>query len=211
MQADTLSSASMQIRSMMVDAYDATVVSWSRLLDLKDKETEGHSERVTTMMLKMALQIGMNPEEQLYVRWGSLLHDVGKMGVPDHILHKPAALTPEEWEVMKSHTTIAYELLSPVSFLRPAIDIPYAHHEKWDGTGYPRGLSGDDIPVAARLFAIADVYDALTNDRPYRAAWTHEKTVAHILSQSGSHFDPRAVKVFQSVLKDEERMRRRAA
>ncbi len=200
MQNDTLCSAAEHIRLMMVDAYDATVVSWSRLLDLKDKETEGHSERVTMMMLKMAVQIGMNPEEMLYARWGSLLHDVGKMGIPDDILHKPGSLTEEEWAVMKSHTTIAYDLLWPVSFMRPAIDIPFSHHEKWDGSGYPQGLAGDDIPVSARLFAVADVYDALRSDRPYRKAWSVDKTVAHILSLSGSQFDPRAVKVFLSVI-----------
>jgi len=200
MQTDAFTSASDQIHSMMTEAYDATIVSWSRLLDLKDKETEGHSERVAAMMLKLATRIGMNAEELLYARWGSLLHDVGKMGVPDHILHKPGSLTEEEWVVMKSHTTIAYDLLSPVSFLRPALDIPYAHHEKWDGTGYPRGLTGDDIPLTARLFAIADVYDALTSDRPYRKAWSHEKAFAHVVSLAGTHFDPRAVKVFQNVI-----------
>jgi diguanylate cyclase (GGDEF)-like protein/putative nucleotidyltransferase with HDIG domain len=211
MQADTLCSASEQIHSMMADTYDATIVSWSRLLDLKDKETECHAERVTDMMLRMANQVGMNAEELLYARWGALLHDVGKMGVPDDILHKPGPLTAEEWVVMKSHTTIAYELLTPVSFLRPALDIPYYHHEKWDGTGYPRGLFGDDIPLSARLFAIADVYDALTNDRPYRAAWSHEKTVAHIVSLAGTHFDPRAVKVFLSVIQVEESISKIAA
>jgi putative two-component system response regulator len=140
----------------------------------------------------------MNYEEILYTRWGSLLHDVGKMGVPDHILHKPGPLTEAEWEVMRSHTVIAYQLLSPVSFLRPALDIPYCHHEKWDGTGYPRGLSGDEIPTAARLFAVVDVYDALTSDRPYRKAWTKKRALEHIRAQEGTHFDPRAVRVFLS-------------
>ena len=200
MQADALTSASDQIHSMMTEAYDATIVSWSCLLDLKDKETEGHSERVMKMMLELATRVGMNAEELLYARWGSLLHDVGKMGIPDQILHKPGSLTQEEWVVMKSHTTIAYELLSPVTFLRPAIDIPYCHHEKWDGSGYPRGLKGDEIPLMARLFAVIDVYDALTSDRPYRKAWSEEKTRAHLREQCGTHFDPRAVKVFLTML-----------
>lgn len=201
-QRDTLFSASEQIREVMAQAYDATVISWSRLLDLKDKETEGHSERVTELTVRLAKRIGMNAEEILYARWGALLHDIGKMGVPDHILHKPGPLTEEEWAVMQRHTTIAQELLAPVSFLRPALSIPYCHHEKWDGTGYPQGLKGDDIPLAARLFAIVDVYDALTNDRPYRKAWTKEQTLAHIQSLQGTQFDPRAVKVFLSEVGD---------
>ncbi|HLK55414.1 MAG TPA: diguanylate cyclase, partial [Chthonomonadaceae bacterium] len=195
-QTDMLTSASEQVREVMSQAYDATVVSWSRLLDLKDKETEGHSARVTEMTERLGRRVGMNSEELLYARWGALLHDVGKMGVPDHILHKPGPLTQAEWRIMQSHTIIAYELLAPVTFLRPALDIPYSHHEKWDGTGYPQGLRGDSIPLAARLFAVVDVYDALTNDRPYCKAWTPEQALAHLRSLQGSHFDPRAVRVF---------------
>jgi diguanylate cyclase (GGDEF)-like protein/PAS domain S-box-containing protein/putative nucleotidyltransferase with HDIG domain len=197
-QTDIIYNASDQIRDVMTQAYDATVCSWARLLDMKDKETEGHSERVTKMTLRLVQRVGMNAEEMLYARWGALLHDIGKMGVPDHILHKPGSLTDDEWAIMRNHTEVAYQLLSPISFLRPALDIPYCHHEKWDGTGYPRGLKGDEIPLAARLFAIIDVYDALTSDRPYRSAWTKEKALEHIRSLQGAHFDPRAVKVFLS-------------
>jgi diguanylate cyclase (GGDEF)-like protein/PAS domain S-box-containing protein/putative nucleotidyltransferase with HDIG domain len=200
-QQDTLVSASEPIREAMTNAYDATILSWSRLLPMKDKETEGHSKRVTEMMVRLAHSIGMNEEEALYARWGALLHDVGKMSIPDSILHKPGPLTAAEWVIMRQHITVAYEMLSPISFLRPALDIPLYHHEKWDGTGYPRGLKGQEIPLPARLFAVIDVYDALTNDRPYREAWSQEKTLAHLQSLSGTHFDPRAVNLFLAMLK----------
>lgn len=202
LQADTLISASEQIQDTLAQAYDATILSWSRLLDMRDKETEGHSTRVTKLTVRLTRHIGMNAEEVLYARWGALLHDVGKMGVPDSILHKPGPLDEAEWVVMRRHTEIAKEMLLPVSFLRPALDIPYCHHEKWDGTGYPRGLKGNDIPLVARLFAVIDVYDALTSDRPYREAWSKSKTVAHLRSLSGTHFDPRAVKAFLEMLSD---------
>ncbi len=202
LQADTLISASEQIQDTLAQAYDATILSWSRLLDVRDKETEGHSTRVTKLTVQLTRHIGMNTEEVLYARWGALLHDVGKMGVPDNILHKPGPLDEAEWVVMRRHTEIAKEMLLPVSFLRPALDIPYCHHEKWDGTGYPRGLKGNDIPLVARLFAVIDVYDALTSDRPYREAWSKAKTVAHLRSLSGTHFDPRAVKAFLEMLND---------
>jgi diguanylate cyclase (GGDEF)-like protein/PAS domain S-box-containing protein/putative nucleotidyltransferase with HDIG domain len=201
-QQNTLASASEQMREMLANAYNATILSWSRLLHMKDKETEGHSERVTEMMVRLARSIGMNEEEAMYARWGALLHDVGKMSIPDSILHKPGPLTEDEWEIMRQHTTVAYEMLSPISFLRPALDIPYCHHEKWDGTGYPRGLKGEEIPLTARLFAVIDVYDALTTDRPYREAWSQEKTLAHLQSLSGTHFDPRAVNVFMAMLSE---------
>ncbi|HZP81564.1 MAG TPA: diguanylate cyclase, partial [Chthonomonadaceae bacterium] len=160
-------SSSERIKGMLVEAYDVTIRSWSQLLDMKDKETEGHCLRVADMTERLARLVGMNDEEALYARWGALLHDIGKLGVPDHILHKPGPLTAVEREIMRQHCTLAYELLSPVALLRPALDIPYCHHEWWDGTGYPRGLKGDDIPLAARLFAVIDVYDALRSDRPY--------------------------------------------
>lgn len=203
-QQDSFTSASEQMREVLATAYDATILSWSRLLDMKDKETEGHSTRVTQMMIQLAHSIGMNVEETLYARWGALLHDVGKMAVPDHILHKAGSLTEEEWVIMRQHTTIAYEMLSPVAFLRPALDVPYCHHEKWDGTGYPRGLKGEEIPLAARLFAVIDVYDALTSDRPYRKAWSEQETLAHVQSLAGTHFDPRAVKVFLAMMSQKE-------
>ncbi len=177
-------------------AYDATLEGWSRALDLRDKDTEGHTQRVAAACVKLARGFGLEEEELENVRRGGLLHDIGKMGVPDSILLKPGPLTDEEWVVMKKHPAVAYELLSPIEYLRPALDIPYCHHEKWDGTGYPRALQGEQIPVAARIFAVVDVWDALTSDRPYRKAWTEEQSLEYIQSQSGSHFDPHFVEVF---------------
>ncbi len=177
-------------------AYDATIAGWSGALDLRDKETEGHSQRVTEMTLRLAQAMGISKEEQVQIRRGALLHDIGKMGVPDGILLKPGKLTDEEWVIMKKHPTFAYELLSPIDYLHDALDIPYCHHEKWDGTGYPRGLQGEQIPLTARIFAIVDVWDALRSDRPYRAAWSVEKVSEHIKSLAGTHFDPRVVKAF---------------
>ncbi len=183
-------------------AYDTTIEGWSRALDLRDKETEGHSQRVTVMTLKLAQASGMTEEELTQVRRGALLHDIGKMGVPDHILLKPDKLTDEEWVVMCKHPTFVFELLSPIAYIRPALDIPYCHHEKWDGTGYPRGLKGEEIPLAARLFAVVDVYDALRSDRPYRQAWGEEKVREHILAGSGTHFDPQVVEVFLKMMSE---------
>jgi PAS domain S-box-containing protein/putative nucleotidyltransferase with HDIG domain len=180
-------------------AYDATIEGWSRALDLRDKETEGHTQRVTEMTVKLARVFGLREAELVQVRWGALLHDIGKMGVPDGILLKRSSLTDEEWVAMKKHPTFAYELLSPVRYLRLALDIPYCHHEKWDGTGYPRGLRGDRIPLVARIFAVVDVWDALRSDRPYRAAWPDEKVRDHIRLSSGTHFDPRVVDVFMQI------------
>jgi PAS domain S-box-containing protein/putative nucleotidyltransferase with HDIG domain len=182
-------------------AYDATIEGWSRALDLRDKETEGHTLRVTEMTLNLAHAFGLPEEELLHIRRGGLLHDIGKMGVPDNILLKPGALTEEEWVRMRSHPQYAYDLLKPIAFLAHALDIPYCHHEKWDGTGYPRGLKGEEIPLVARLFAVVDVWDALRSDRPYRKAWTKEKALEHIQSLSGTHFDPQAVEYFLELIK----------
>jgi PAS domain S-box-containing protein/putative nucleotidyltransferase with HDIG domain len=177
-------------------AYDTTIEGWSHALDLRDKETEGHTQRVAEMTLKLADAAGMTEEELVHVRRGALLHDIGKMGIPDSILLKPDKLTEEEWEIMRRHPTFAYEMLSRIDYLRPALDIPYNHHEKWDGTGYPRGLKGEQIPRAARLFAIVDVWDALRSDRSYRKSWPREKVLEHIRSLSGTYFDPYAVELF---------------
>ncbi len=185
-------------------AYDTTIEGWARALDLRDHETEGHSRRVTDMTLALAEACGVD-EDPVQIRRGALLHDIGKMGVPDAILLKPAALTPEEWAVMRQHPVLAFELLSPIAFLGPAIDIPYAHHERWDGAGYPRGLAGEQIPVCARVFAVADVFDALTSDRPYRPAWTRERALEHIRAGAGSHFDPEVASVFVSMLEGGDR------
>ncbi len=151
------------------------------------------------MTLSLAQAMGLTDAELVHVRRGALLHDIGKMGVPDAILHKPGPLTDEEWIVMRKHPVYAYDLLSPIDYLRPALDIPYYHHEKWDGTGYPRGLVGEQIPFAARLFAVVDVADALLSDRPYRAGWTAERVRRHIASLSGSHFEPPVVAAFMQL------------
>lgn len=180
----------------LLSAYDATIEGWSRAMDLRDKETEGHTLRVTDLSVELARMMGINEGELVFIRRGALLHDIGKLGVPDAILLKANQLSDAEWEVMRKHPQYAYEMLSPIEYLRPALDIPYCHHEKWDGTGYPRGLKGEEIPLAARIFAVVDVWDALTSDRPYRPAWSHEEAMKYIKEQSGKHFDPNVVEKF---------------
>jgi PAS domain S-box-containing protein len=180
-------------------AYDVTLEGWSRALDLRDRETEGHTQRVTDMTMRLARHMGTPEPELVHIHRGALLHDIGKMGIPDSILLKAGPLTKEEWEIMRLHPVYAYELLSPISFLRPAIDIPYCHHEKWDGSGYPRGLRGEQIPLAARIFAVIDVWDALRSDRPYRKAWPEPRVREHIKSLAGTHFDPRVVDAFLQI------------
>jgi putative nucleotidyltransferase with HDIG domain len=183
-------------------AYDETIEGWSRALDLRDKETEGHTQRVTELTLKLAQAMGIPSADLIHIRRGALLHDIGKMGVPDSILFKPGPLTAEELALMRQHPQFAYDMLAPIAYLRRALDIPWCHHEKWDGTGYPRGLKGEAIPLAARIFAITDVYDALTSDRPYRKAWTKEQALEYIRQQSGCHFDPQVVDAFLRSLGD---------
>ncbi|MDO8671397.1 MAG: GAF domain-containing protein [Dehalococcoidia bacterium] len=180
-------------------AYDMTIQGWARALDLRDKETEGHSTRVATMTVEMARAMGIGNEDIKHVRWGAQLHDIGKMGIPDTILLKPGPLTDAEWVVMRKHPVFAHEMLAGIEYLQLSLDIPYNHHEKWDGSGYPRGLKGEEIPLVARIFAVVDVYDALTSDRPYRAAWSKDKALEHIREQSGKHFDPKVVEVFWQV------------
>ncbi|HEY3311322.1 MAG TPA: PAS domain S-box protein [Anaerolineales bacterium] len=177
-------------------AYDTTLEGWSRALDLRDRETEGHSKRVTALTVSMAQAYGFSDREIVQVRRGSLLHDIGKMGIPDAILLKPGTLTQAEWKIMRKHPVYAYELLSPIKYLQPALDIPYCHHERWNGSGYPRGLEGSQIPLAARIFAIVDVYDALTSNRPYRPAWSTDKTFNYLRTQSGVLFDSQMVELF---------------
>ncbi len=181
-------------------AYDTTIEGWSRALDLRDHETEGHSRRVTEMVLKLAQMAGINEEEQVHIRHGALLHDIGKMGIPDAILLKADRLTPEECLIMQKHPDYAYELLSPIEYLNPALDIPYCHHEKWDGSGYPRKLKEEQIPLASRLFTVVDVWDALGSDRPYRQAWPEESVLEYITKMSGIHFDPQAVVLFLKLI-----------
>ncbi len=177
-------------------SYDATIQGWSRALDLRDHETQGHSERVTEMTLRLARILGMAGETLVHLRRGALLHDIGKMAVPDGVLLKPGPLTEDEWSLMRQHPVWAYEMLSPIEFLYPALDIPFCHHEKWDGSGYPRGLAGEEIPLAARVFAAVDVWDALSSDRPYRRAWSPQRVRDHLCTLSGTHLDPNVVEVF---------------
>ena len=184
-------------------AYDATIEGWSRALDLRDKETEGHTQRVTELTLRLARAMRIAEPELALIRRGALLHDIGKMGVPDSILLKPGPLTDEEWAVMRQHPAHAYNMLAPIGFLRSALSIPHCHHEKWDGTGYPRGLKGEAIPLAARIFAVADVWDALRSDRPYRPGWPPEKVREHIRAESRTHFDPLVVDVFLRLMEEE--------
>jgi PAS domain S-box-containing protein/putative nucleotidyltransferase with HDIG domain len=177
-------------------AYDATIAGWSRAMDLRDKETEGHTQRVTELTLKLARSMRISESELAQIRRGALLHDIGKMGVPDNILLKADQLTDKEWQKMRQHPVWAFEMLSSIRYLQPALDIPYCHHEKWDGTGYPRGLKGEQIPIAARIFAVADVWDAITSDRPYRKGWSEEAALKYIEEQSGKYFDPKVVQEF---------------
>lgn len=181
-------------------AYDATLEGWSRMLDMRDQVTEEHTHRVTELTVALAEKMGFPDSELGHIRRGALLHDIGKMGIPDSILQKPGPLTDNEWAIMQTHPEKAYIVLSRVPYLLPAVDIPYCHHEKWDGTGYPRKLRGDEIPLSARIFAVVDVYDALTSDRPYRKAWDKEKALAYIREQSGRHFYPDAVNAFWKMI-----------
>jgi len=187
----------------LVQAYDSTLKGWSRALDLKDKETEGHTERVADLSVKLARVLDINGDELDNIRRGALLHDIGKMGIPDNILLKPGPLDENEWEIMRRHPGYAYELIHPIAHLNKVLDIPYCHHEKWDGTGYPRGLKNDQIPLSARIFAVIDVWDALRSDRPYRPAKSKEEALEYITSQSGKHFDPAVVTAFIHLLETE--------
>jgi putative nucleotidyltransferase with HDIG domain len=184
-------------------AYDRTLEGWARALELRDNETEGHARRVTEMTLALARSFGVQGDALVHIRRGALLHDIGKMGIPDNILHKPGPLDEGEWALMHQHPVFAYEMLKSIDYLRPALDIPYAHHEKWDGGGYPRGLEKEQIPLAARIFAIVDVWDALNSDRPYRQAWPPEEVIAYIQECSGTHFDPAVVKAFLELIEEQ--------
>jgi response regulator RpfG family c-di-GMP phosphodiesterase len=193
----------------LANAYEATLEGWSRALDLRDRETEGHTRRVTETTLELACRMGFSAEDLLNVRRGALLHDIGKLGVPDYVLLKPGPLNPEEWEIMRRHPTYAYEMLYPITYLRPAIDIPYCHHERWDGTGYPRGLVGEEIPLPARIFAIVDVWDALRSDRPYRKAWSQDRVIAYIQSIIGKYFDPGIAGLFLEIVAEPRKVSHR--
>ncbi len=180
----------------LIETYDTTLEGWSKALDLRDHGTEGHSVRVAGLTVRVARAIGVDEEQLVHVRRGALLHDIGKMGIPDRILLKEGSLTPSEWEIMRKHPGFAFEMLSPIAYLRPALDIPYAHHERWDGAGYPRGLKGTQIPLSVRIFSVVDIWDALRSERPYHPAWPVEKVVEYLKTLAGSHLDPSIVETF---------------
>lgn len=192
--------AEQRANAKLAMAYDATLSSWASALEVRDLDTEGHSRRVSELTMELGRSFGMSPSELAQVHRGALLHDIGKIGIPDQVLHKPGPLTEEESEIMRKHPEYAYRLLSPIQYLGPALEIPYCHHERWDGTGYPRKLSGEQIPLAARVFAVADVWDALRSDRSYRKAWSEENAREYIKSNAGSQFDPKAVDAFLRIV-----------
>ena len=189
-----------QSQQDLLKSYDSTLEGWARALELRDKETEGHSERVTRLTVRLAEAMGIEGDALVHIRRGALLHDIGKMGIPDAILHKNGSLNAEELAIIRKHPMHAHAMLKGISFLQPALAIPICHHEKWDGTGYPQGLRGEAIPIEARIFAIVDVWDALISDRPYRKALRPDDVIAYLREQSGRHFDPRVVDAFQRVL-----------
>ncbi len=192
----------LQSRIDVEAAYDRTILAWGMALELRDHHTGGHTQRVTDLTLRLARRMGMGQQELINIHRGALLHDVGKMGVPDLVLLKPDALDPTEKDIMQMHPWLAYKMLSPIVFLRDALTIPYSHHEHWDGSGYPRGLAGENIPIEARIFSVVDVYDALTSDRPYRKSWEPGKALDYIKAESGKLFDPEVVEKFVELIED---------
>jgi PAS domain S-box-containing protein/putative nucleotidyltransferase with HDIG domain len=202
-RADLFEQSILQARELQ-QAYNSTLEGWALALELRDKETQGHSVRIANLTLKLARRMGIPEAEMEKIRRGALLHDIGKLGVPDTILLKQSTLTPTEWATMQMHPSYAFEMLSQLKDFKESIDIPYCHHEWWDGSGYPRGMEGDNIPLAARIFCIVDVWDALTSDRPYRQAWTRKEALAHIINQAGTHFDPHVVNEFIKMIVDDK-------
>lgn len=184
--------------------YDSTLAGWSRALEFRDKETEGHSHRVTDLTLELARACGVHQDQLEFIYQGALLHDIGKMAIPDQILFKKTLLDDEEWEVMRTHPKVAYDMLSSISFLEKALVIPAYHHEWWDGGGYPFGLKGQEIPLAARIFAVVDVWDALLSERPYRKAWDRERVIQYFREQAGKQFDPEIVERFLELQRKSE-------
>ena len=195
---DALQSAHQSLQ----EAYERTIEGWVHALDMRDKETEGHTQRVTRLTVKVARALGFSEEELVHIQRGALLHDMGKMAIRDDILQKPGPLTDVEWVEMRKHPIYTYEMLSPIAYLQPALDIPYCHHERWDGSGYPRGLKAEEIPLAARLFSIIDVWDAVSSDRPYRNRSPHEEVAEYLRKEAGRLFDPRLVKLFLSAVNE---------
>ncbi|WP_299195470.1 HD domain-containing phosphohydrolase [uncultured Amphritea sp.] len=185
-----------QVNHLLRKSYDQTLKGWVQVMDIRHKETGDHSLRVTRMTVKLARLMGVDGDELTCIARGALMHDAGKVGIPDAILIKPGPLDADEWAIMKQHPVIARDLMSDIEFLQPSIDIPYCHHERWDGSGYPQGLAGEQIPLAARLFAVIDVWDALSEDRVYKRAWQEDEVLHYIHEQAGIHFDPEIVALF---------------
>ncbi len=183
--------------------YDLTLAAWARVLEYRDKETEGHSRRLVELSTRLARALGMSEEEIVHLRRGALIHDLGKLAIPDDILLKPGALDDVERKIMQQHPIYAKQMLANVTFLHSCIDVAYSHHEQWDGHGYPEGLKGEQIPIKARIFAVVDQWDALSSDRPYRKAWSWEEIITYLQENSGKIYDPQIVKVFLSLLRDE--------
>lgn len=186
------------------EAYEKTIEGWVRALDLRDRETEGHTQRVTELTLRVAAKLGFSDEEMVHIKRGALLHDMGKMAIPDEILQKPGPLDEEEWKKMRQHPVYAFDMLSNISYLHPALEIPFFHHERWDGSGYPRGLKGEEIPLAARMFAIVDVWDALSSDRPYRKKLPRDQVIAYLREKAGTLFEARLVDIFLEMIEAEK-------
>jgi HD-GYP domain-containing protein (c-di-GMP phosphodiesterase class II) len=197
---DNLQRSNQEIRQ----AYDTTLEGWARALELRDRETEGHTRRVTELTMRLAQFMNISEDELVDINRGVLLHDIGKMGVPDQILRKTGPLTDAEWFEMRKHPQYAFDLLAPIPYLRPALDIPYCHHEHWDGSGYPRGLKGTQIPLSARIFSIVDIWDALLSDRPYRNAWPRDKVLEYLKEISGKQLDPEIVEAFMKMLSENQ-------
>jgi response regulator RpfG family c-di-GMP phosphodiesterase len=185
-------------------AYDAAIEAWARALDMRYKEAEGHTQRVTDLTIRLAHEMGLSASRREHLRRGALLHDIGKVAVPEAILMKPGPLTEDEWQIVRKHPEHAHQILAPIQFLLPALDIPFCHHEHWDGTGYPRGLRGDQIPLSARLFAVVNVWDTLCSGRPYRLAWPPERVREHIRERAGTQFDPTVVEAFLTMMDAEQ-------
>ncbi len=198
----TLFNGMQQANEDLRQSYNATTEGWAKALELRDQETEGHSQRMVELTLEMAKRFGFKEEELQHIRRGVLLHDIGKMGIPDAILHKPGPLTEAEWEIMRKHPVFSFNMLKDIDYLKPALKIPHYHHERWDGSGYPEGLKGKEIPLEARIFMVVDIWDALLSDRPYRDAWSEEKTMEYLQDQAGKTLDPEIVAVFLEFIQE---------
>jgi HD-GYP domain-containing protein (c-di-GMP phosphodiesterase class II) len=184
----------------VLETYESTLSIFAKAVDMRSREDEGHTCRLADMTAALGSAAGLDDHDVLLARWGAFLHDIGTIFIPENILLKTGGLTDEEWNVIRTHPLRAHELLSAAPSLRSVMDIPYCHHEKWDGTGYPRGLTGAKIPLPARIFAVVDVYDALLSERPYREPWPEEMVRSHIRNLAGIHFDPEVVQYFFGLL-----------